>query len=121
MKYHGHGGELFDSQPCYTSSKVGDFPKQTAVFAEYKVKKPLPGYNLANNLPYDRNWGRSTNWYPLFTEGWKPQFVDDRLTPAVPFAHYRETDYLPLSHEPWSKPYERECIHYVPPTAVRNV
>ncbi len=94
-----------DSLPCY-QTRPGFVPAQTAATASYVVKRELKSYNVANEIPFDRNWGRSTNQFPLFTgAGLQPQFVQDSETPAIPFAFARPTDYQYLPYDPPSDAY----------------
>ncbi len=102
-KMIGHSFPYQDSLPEYTSSKKGIYPSQTCQNASYKTLKTRESINLHNVLPYDRNWGRSTNWFPLFVGGGYPVIIQDHEIPSNPFAVYRDTDYRYLSHDPPSR------------------
>ena len=54
---------------------------------EYRVIKSHPGQNMANNVPYDSNWGRSSAM-PWTTHGWPEEpitAVEDEEMPSNPF------------------------------------
>jgi hypothetical protein len=95
----GHAGELYGTLPCYTIQ--GKIPVyQTNQDASYTALPPgsLKPWALHNNLPYDRNWGRSV-LLPLNRQAdGVIHFADDRDEPAIPLATKRETDYRQLSH-----------------------
>ncbi len=57
----GHAGDLQGSLPCY------DHPPlkwRTGLRNEYRFRHNKDYYNLLNEVPWDRNWGRSdvSNW-----------------------------------------------------------
>lgn len=97
MQYFGHGRPLYGSLPCYTMMGP-DTRWYTNRDAEYVVLPPgsLKPNGMHNNLPFDRNWGRS-HVLPYRVFG-IANYVDDPYTPDIPLAVYRPTDYVPLSH-----------------------
>ena len=63
-KAYSHGPNIYGTRPCYTCESEPQYVNTWNT--EYKVKPnhSEKTFNLRNNLPYNRQWGRSRYAYP---------------------------------------------------------
>jgi hypothetical protein len=101
MSYNvGSAGTLQGSLPCYEAAPL---PWKTGLRNEYK-QGVAQWYNLLNNVPFDRNWGRSdvSVWSVGFPRPYRvldatnlPQYYIEPLATDYRFLPY--FDELPIT------------------------
>lgn len=69
---------------------------------DYRVQRATPGLSWFNNVPYDRNWGRSmfTPWDTALYPKAPINAVTHDRTPAGTFSVHCPTTYQPISYDP---------------------
>jgi hypothetical protein len=95
MAYNsGHAGNLQGSLPCYDAPPI---KWRSGLKNEYKYRVNSDYYNFAENVPWDRNWGRGD--VSCWSVGHQRPInvVDDTYTPQY-YIEYLPSDYRYL---PW--------------------